>query len=137
MKVGNLVSRSLRLIGHLDPNQSPKAKDYDTCIEALNALAMRLEANGLAMGWSPVSQPDADLPVPDEWQDGMAYLLGLQVAPEFSIVPNPQIRETAQTRLMEMRRDAYTRNDNAQNLNLPGRGRWNIYTDSPGTGWMW
>lgn len=137
MKVGDLIARSMRLIAVIDPNQAPKPNDFDTGVQALNALMRRMENNQIPMGWSDVSNPGQDLPIPDEYHDGVGYLLALQIAPEYSVMPSPMVRETAQTCLTEMRRDAYTRRDNSQNTNDPRYGRWNIYTDSPGSGVIW
>ncbi len=137
MKVANLISRSLRLLQVINANETPKAKDYETGIETLNSMVSRWEANGIPLGWSPVSAPDDTVPAPDSAHDAIAYHLALRLRPEYGASVDPDVFQTAQSLMADVLRDVYTSQDNSQATNAPTGGRWNIYTDSPGTGYYW
>lgn len=103
--VGNVIARALRLIRAVDANESPEALDIATSIEALNAMVRRWEANGLALGWSPVSNPSDALPAPDEAEEAIVYQLAIRIAPEYGKVPNPLVMEGAKDFLSMLLRD--------------------------------
>lgn len=93
--VAKLVARSLRLIQVIDAVQPAKPQDMETAIEALNGMMVRLEADGIAQGWSPVANPSDELPLPDEAETPIAYLLAKQLAPEFGVMPSLLVLEGA------------------------------------------
>lgn len=103
--VGDAIKRSLRLIRAIDANEAPEAADMETAIEALNAMLRRWEANGLALGWVPVSNPSDDLPVPDEAHEAVVYQLALRIAPEYGKMPSPLVVDGASEFLNALRRD--------------------------------
>lgn len=126
------IRRSLRLIRVLDAIDTPRAEDYQVGEDALNAMLARWEANGLALGWSAVSDPESTLPAPEEAHDAIAYNLALRLAPEFGLLPSPDIVETARDTLADLRRDRLVSAPLRQPSDLPrSHGYWNITTDEP------
>lgn len=105
MKVENLISRSLRLIQVIDPNQSVRASDMETGIDALNGMMARIEADGTALGWSPVANPSDDLPLADEMTQAIAYNLAVTLAPEYGVTPLPSVQGMAITGMADLLRD--------------------------------
>lgn len=93
--VTKLVGRALRLIQVIDATQPVKPQDMETAIEALNAMMVRLEADGLAQGWSNVSNPSDDVPIPDEAETSIAFLLAKWLAAEYGVQPSLLVMEGA------------------------------------------
>jgi len=81
--VQTIINRSLRLLKMLDPNESPTAVDTNTAIEALNAMMVRWEADGVSLGWSAVSAGSDVLPAPEEAEEAIAYNLAVRLRPEY------------------------------------------------------
>ncbi|GAA0260600.1 packaged DNA stabilization gp4 family protein [Rhodanobacter caeni] len=131
--VSDITRRALRLINVLDPNESPEAEDSDTAIMALNGMCRRWEANGMAMGWSDVSNPSDTMPSPPEADDAIAYNLALRLAPEYQQQPNGAVVAFAAEGLRELMRDRLVEMPLTQTTDAPvgfGRGRYDIRTDS-------
>lgn len=105
MKVENLIARSLRLIQVIDPQQSVKATDMATGIDALNGMMARIEADGTALGWSPVVNPSDDLPLADEMTQAIAYNLAINLASEYGVTPLPAVQGMALTGMADLLRD--------------------------------
>ena len=105
MKTENLVARALRLIQVIDPLQSVKPQDMATGIEALNGMMQRIEADGIAVGWSPVANPSDDLPLPDEALQGIAANLAIVLSPEYGVTPLPTVQAMALQGMESLMRD--------------------------------
>lgn len=103
--VAAIVERSLRLIGVHDPGEPLEATDASTCIEALNAMCTRWEANGNAMGWSNVSNPSDEMPSPPELDSCIAYNLAIEIAPEYDASVTPLVAMRAAELMNDLRRD--------------------------------
>ena len=103
--VEETVSRALRILRVIDPNQPVKPSDMQTGIEALNGMMRRWEANTLSLGWSDVSNPADTMPVPDEALDAIAYNLALRLRPEYGASMEPDLAEFARVGLADLRRD--------------------------------
>jgi len=105
MKVQNLVARALRLIQVIDPIQSVKDADMETAIDALNGMMARIEADGTALGWSPVASPSDDLPLPDEAMQAIAANLAIVLSPEYGVTPLPTVQAMALKGMADLLRD--------------------------------
>lgn len=103
--VAKLVTRALRMIQVVDPMQSVKPQDMSGGIEYLNAMMARWEANGLALGWSPVTNPSQDAPIPDEAETAVAANLAIELSPEYGTEPSPVLVAMAETGHNALRRD--------------------------------
>lgn len=101
----SLVTRSLRLLQVIDPQQKVSSIDYETAQEALNAMLRRWEANGLALGWQGVDNPSDELPVPPEAEEAIAYQLAMRLAPEYGINPMPAVVQGAERFMADLLRD--------------------------------
>lgn len=105
--VSSTIARALRLIAVIDAQEDVNPKDSQTAIEALNAMMARIEANGLALGWAPVSNPSDDLPVPVEAEQFVPYALALILAPEYGVEPPLAVAQFADMGLRELQRDRF------------------------------
>lgn len=119
MKVAAIINRALRLLAVLDAAEAAEGEDAATAIEALNAMCGRWEANGLAMGWQPVDNPDDDLPAPDEAAEALAFNLAVRLAPEYNASLRADILAQADRFLMELRRDRMVSNPLRQVAQVP------------------
>jgi hypothetical protein len=130
--VAEIVSRSLRLLGVLDANKAPSGSDYGTAILTLNAMVQRWEANGMALGWASVSDPGADIPLPPEAEQAVAFNLAVLLAPEYGITPNAVVVGFARDGLSELRRDRLVSSPLTLTSDLPRTyAHFNIITDEP------
>lgn len=134
MKVENLVTRALRLIQVIDPLQSVKAADMETGIVALNGMMARIEADGIALGWSPVESPSDDLPLPDEATQAISYNLAVTVAPEYGVTPLPAVQGMAITGMADLMRDVAVATPIRPILSVPLPQNWDI-RDLTGASW--
>lgn len=125
----DIVSRSLRILGVLDVNQSVKAGDLASAIVALNGMMRRWEADGTALGWATVEAGTETLPAPDEAHDAIAYNLALRLRSEYRVSLDPDVVAFARDGLAALQRDRLVEMPIEQSLRLPGRGGYNIYTD--------
>jgi len=105
MKVENLIARALRLIQVQDPLQDVKAQDMEAGIDALNGMMRRVEADGIALGWSDVANPSDVLPLPDEALQAITYNLAIVLAPEFGVQPMPAVIAIATAGMNALMRD--------------------------------
>ncbi|WP_372362904.1 packaged DNA stabilization gp4 family protein [Xanthomonas sp. NCPPB 1325] len=127
--VAQIVARSLRLLRVVDSNEAPEAEDFETARIALNGMMRRWEANGLALGWQSVENPAETLPAPPEAEQAIAYNLAMMLRPEYGANLEPDVVQTANDGLAELRRDMLVANPLVLRQRLPGCGRYNIYTD--------
>lgn len=134
MKVENLVTRALRLIQVIDPLQSVKSADMETAIVALNGMMARIEADGIALGWSPVANPSDDLPLPVEAEQAIAYNLAVTVAPEYGVTPLPAVQGMATTGMADLMRDVAVATPIRPILSVPLPNNWDI-RDLTGSSW--
>lgn len=104
-EVNRIVSRALRLLRVIDPNESPEAEQMEGAIEALNGMMRRWEANGLSLGWSDVSGPSDDVPAPDEALDAIVFNLATKLRPEYGVALESDVYINADQGLAALRRD--------------------------------
>ena len=126
MTVQELISRSLRILRVQDSHEAPEAEDYATAMLALNSMLTRWEADGVALGWQNVDNPEDVLPVPDEAQDAVAYNLALRLRSEYGASIDPDVIQFARDGLNALYRDVKV----ASPLTWNRGGRfYDIYTD--------
>lgn len=104
-KVGAVVSRALRLLRVIDQEEGPQPHQYSTAIEALNAMCARWEADGIAIGWVAVSNPDEELPAPDEALEAVAFNLAVKLRPEYGANLDPDVLDSARMTYADVLRD--------------------------------
>ena len=128
MKVAQVINRALRLIKVLDAAEAAEGEDAATAIESLNAMATRWEASGLSLGWTNVSNPDDDLPAPDEAELALAFNLAILISAEYEATPSELVFNGADGFLRALRRDRLVNAPLMQrqsDLPLPGtRSQW-------------
>ncbi len=122
--VASIVSRSLRLIGVLDAAETPAAIDIQTGIEVLNAMCVRIEADGIAMAWTPVALPSDVLPAPVEAEEPLAYLLAVRLAHDFRAQISPEVSVGAEEGLGKLQADMASRDAARVEYDLPASGAY-------------
>jgi len=121
-----IIARALRLNRVLDATEAPEAEDAQIAMEALNAMARRWEANGMALGWNDVASLTETLPAPQEAEEAIAYNLAIAISAEFGAELRPDIIAKAQEGIDALRRDRLVANP--LKLSRPAR-RYNMRTD--------
>jgi hypothetical protein len=104
-KVEETVAAALRLLRVIDARQPVKPADMSTAIKALNGMMTRWEANTLSLGWSNVSNPSDDMPVPDEAIEPIEFNLALRLRPQYGTTLDPDTIEFARKGLADLQRD--------------------------------
>lgn len=97
----------------------------ETAIEALNAMMQRWEADLLSLGWSPVSGPQDDLPIPVEAEQAVAYCLAVILAPEYGVTPLPSVSQMAVSGYGDLLRDQAVATPIMPILDCPSTRNWN------------
>jgi P22 tail accessory factor len=118
--VSKIVARALRLIQVIDPKQTVRDQDMETSIDALNAMMQRWEADLLSLGWSPVSSPQDEMPIPLEAEQAVAYCLAVIVAPEFGVTPLASVSAFANSGYADLLRDQAVATPVMPILDVPG-----------------
>lgn len=126
MEAITLIARSLRLLRVIDRNEAPEEQEGEDAMLALNKMMRRWEANGLALGWSDISGIHDELPIPPEADEAVTFNLAKRLAPEYGVVPDQEVLDTARQGLTDLRTDVKNVNPVASDYtNLP----YNILTD--------
>lgn len=133
-----IISRALRLIRVLDPAEALEEYDFTTGRDSLNAMLTRWEANGITLGFQPITTPSDTLSVPLEAEEAVVYNLALKLRPEYSATLEPDVLKTANDGLAALMRDVYVSTPVGQITSAPCGSLisrtgtyWNIDTDSP------
>lgn len=103
--VEKIVRKALQKLQVHGATQPIKPEDMSDAIDALNAMVRRWEADGIALGWSPVSSPSDVVPAPDEAEEALIYNLAIRLAPDFGVDPMPAVIGGANTFKAALERD--------------------------------
>lgn len=125
----HIISRALRIMGVLDPTEAPAAEDFQTALAAFNAMMARWEANGLALGWAPVSAPGNETGLPAEAEDAVVSNLAMRLGPEYGVQLRPDVVALAQDGLRSLQRDRLVSNPLEMRSRLGIGLRYNMITD--------
>lgn len=104
------ISRALRLLRVLDPDEAPEAADAKTALEALNKMMRRWEADGIALGWNTLASVDDEMTIPEEAEDAVDHNLALRMRKEFGVAIDPDLVSDANSLLNALRRDVNVAN---------------------------
>jgi hypothetical protein len=128
----DIIGSALRKISAVDPNEPLDAGDIESCLSALNRLAMRWESKTITLGWSPITDPYATIPVPIESEDALVYNLAIMIAPEYGAAVSRAVLAMASESLNDLKNYLSTVRDLKVVTDMPSSGgrRWNMYTDS-------
>lgn len=124
-----IMTRAARMIGVKQTGQPLSAEDNEVLLELLNAMLIRWEADGLALGFSSVSAATATLPIPTEAEEGVAANLAVRAAPEFQTSARPEIVALADQGLRALERDVIKPVAVVTDVPSAGHG-YDINTDS-------
>lgn len=103
--VADFVKDALLLIQQGSPTQPTKAADLASGIRALNRLMARNEADSIALGWAPVASGSDTLPLPLEAEQAILYALAVQMAPQYGVIPLPEVHRGAWVGASDLARD--------------------------------
>lgn len=121
-----IITRAYRMIGVKSASTPLSATEIADGLEALNAMLVRWEADGLAMGFSSLSSAGSTIGIPAEAEEGVCANLAVTLAPEFGVTPAPKIVEMADSGLRALQRDVLkpepvcldVPNDSARSYNI-------------------
>lgn len=94
-KVSEVIRDALLILRVVDADEAPEAKDAEDAIRALNLMMTTLEAEGLSLGWSPVSKPDDMMPVLPEAEEAITYLLATRLRTRYGVALDPDVFQMA------------------------------------------
>lgn len=103
-----IIERSARMIGVKAQGQPLSAEKTAAFLEALNAMLIRWEANGLGMGFSALSAATSTISIPTENEEGVCANLAVIMAPEYGREASPRVQMMAEDGLNQLRRDVLT-----------------------------
>lgn len=104
-QVNDIVRDALGHLRVLDANAPVKPVDMRDAIRAMNLMLRRWEANGLALGWSDVSEPTDTLPLPPEAEEAVGYNLAVRLRARYGVQIDPDIVALASAGLSALQRD--------------------------------
>jgi hypothetical protein len=136
MTATEMVAWALQLIRVVSPAETLTEFQFTQGARALNALLRRWEADGLPMGFQPVSGPTDPLTIPEETTEAVAYNLALKLRPLFGATLERDVADTAEAGYRALLRDVYSAMPPIQIIDQPrpaswwGSG-WNIVTGGP------
>lgn len=102
-KVGEVVKDALLLLRVVDADEAPEARDSEDAIRTLNLMMTSLEAEGVSVGWTNVTNPDDEMPSPLENEQGIVYLLATRLRPKYGFTIDPDVLQGAAEGLAAMR----------------------------------
>jgi hypothetical protein len=117
----------LRVIGQED--EAPEAHQTAQAIYVLNNMMNRLEADGVALGWQGVSEPEADIPIPPEAVEGIAAMLAVRLRPKYGTALDPDVIALARSSEGKLKADGFAnRVFLTESPDLPlGEGQGGLY----------
>lgn len=129
-KVAEIVVGALGLLRVVSATEAPEAEDAKTAIDSLNRMMARWEANGYSVGWSPVANPDDDMPTPVETDEAIMYNLAVRLRPFYGVTLDPDVFNEARRLKSDVLADVFSSSPMSMEPGLPGfRCRYNIRSD--------
>jgi hypothetical protein len=122
-KVADIVRDALGHLREIDANEAVEAEDARDAVRALNMMMRRWEADGLALGWTDVTNVEDTLPAPAEAEEAIGYNLALKLRARYGSTLDQDVVQHANDGLAMLRADVATRD--AVRLgypDLPGGG---------------
>lgn len=105
-QVITVVKHALRLLRVTDAEGDPEASQTVQAIDALNRMMTRWEADGIALGWQNVTQPEQLMPTPPEADEAIGYNLAVRLQPEYGAALAPTVVVLAQSGLGKLQADS-------------------------------
>jgi hypothetical protein len=91
----DMITDSLRLINVIRANQSPDAEMGVSSLRALNELMADWQADGIRLGWYPVTDITDELPLAEENERAIKYNLAQELCATYGLDPPPVVVEIA------------------------------------------
>jgi len=93
--------------------QDVQAVDSNTCIRYMNRFMAALDAKGIALGYTKVTNVTDDITIPDGALEGLIFNVALRLVTSYDIPPGPALAMNAREGLDAMRSIAV--------INIPSR----------------
>lgn len=90
-----LITDALRLANIIDAIQTPSAEQGVSTIRKLNQMLADWEADGIRLGWLPVSTPSQTLSLDAADEKGVTYNLAVELCGDNGIEPLPHVSKIA------------------------------------------
>lgn len=97
--VVDIVSRALRILRVIDPDEAVEERRFFNALEALNTMIDAWEGHGRAIGWSRQKNPKDIMPTPPELDEAIAFNLAVKLRPEYGKALEPDVIEFAKSGL--------------------------------------
>lgn len=132
-----IITDAFLLIRSNDPGEALEEYDFAQGKRVLNRMLRRWEANGLALGWQDITNPDDVVPLPAEAEEPVIYNLAVKLRAVYGATLEQDVISLARDGYRALLRDVYAAAPPIQitSAPCPSNGiagvRWNIYSDSP------
>lgn len=83
--VAKIIRDALVLCGQMDATEAPEAEDLADAMTALNRMMRVLELEGINLGWSDVSSPAQEVPIPPEAEEAVVYNLSIRLGAAYGL----------------------------------------------------
>lgn len=98
-----VTKAALQLLLVQDSESELPADEYQDTIFAMNNLMLSLDAQGISLGYTVVSNLGDEITIPPGAIQGLIYNLALEMAPQFNATITPGITNGAQLGMEAMR----------------------------------
>lgn len=103
--VSKIVRDALIVLGVRDAQQPINASDMEDGIRVLNLMLRRWEANGLTLGWTDVTNPSDEAPLPPEAEEPVINNLAIRLRSRYQDSIERDVLELARQGLQALQRD--------------------------------
>ena len=117
--VATIIRDALLHLKVIASDETPEAQQYADGMRQLNLMMRRWEADGIAVGWVDVDNPDDVLPAPAEIEEAIGYNLALKMRPRFGVNIEPDVIEFARAGKMALLADIASRDAARLSYDLP------------------
>lgn len=98
-----IIFAAFRLSGEWDSGSNPTTQQQTDALEALNDMMSGFEAEGIALGWTPMAAVANTVTTPDWALEGIKANLLKRIAPQYGLPVPAVIAELARLGLERMR----------------------------------
>lgn len=94
-KVGDIVKSALVKAGICDAREAPEAEDMQQVLNILNAMLMRWEADGLAIGWNSTRNTEDEMPTSPEAELAIIDNLAVKIITAYRMALTGELKQEA------------------------------------------
>lgn len=90
-----VVTDALGHLGVIDTSQSVPPDKAEQAVRSLNLMMSEWEADGIALGWAPVANSAATLPLAPEDELAAGYNLAIELRPKYGLAIDAGLEKKA------------------------------------------